>query len=66
LLVADAIRRVLSAAEEIAVFAIIVVAKSEEASRFYQTFGFIAFPDNPRRLFMLTSTAMAAARHAAG
>lgn len=62
LLVADAIRRVLSAAEEIAVFAIVVEAKDDAASKFYRTFGFIPFPNNPRRLFMLTSTAAVAAQ----
>jgi len=61
LLVADALRRVLSAAEEIAVFAIIVEAKGDAASAFYRTLSFIAFPNDPRRLFMLTSTAAAAA-----
>jgi ribosomal protein S18 acetylase RimI-like enzyme len=64
LLVADAVRRVLSAAEEIAVFAIIVEAKDEAASTFYRRLGFVSFPANPRRLFMLTSTALAAAERA--
>jgi GNAT superfamily N-acetyltransferase len=62
LLVADAIRRVLSAAEEIAVFAIVVEAKGDEAATFYRSLGFIPFPNNPRRSFMLTSTAATAIR----
>jgi GNAT superfamily N-acetyltransferase len=65
LLVADAVRRVLSAAEEIAVFAIIVEAKGDRASTFYRSLGFIPFPNDPSRLFMLTSTAVDAARAAA-
>jgi GNAT superfamily N-acetyltransferase len=60
LLLADAIRRILSASEEIAVFAIIVDAKNDAASQFYQSFGFTPFPSNPKRLFMLTTTAVAA------
>lgn len=60
LLVADAIRRVLSAAEEIAMFAIIVEAKGDSAAEFYRSFGFVPFPLHPKRLFMLTSTAAAA------
>lgn len=60
LLLADAIRRILGAAQDLAVFAIIVDAKNEAASQFYRSFGFIPFPANPSRLFMLTSTAAAA------
>jgi GNAT superfamily N-acetyltransferase len=60
LLVADAIQRILSAAEEIAVFAIVVEARGGEAAEFYRSFGFIPFPNDPRRLFMLISTAEAA------
>ena len=60
LLIADAIKRTLSASEKIAVFAIIVDAKNEAASLFYQSFSFVPFPSNPERLFMLTSTAKAA------
>jgi GNAT superfamily N-acetyltransferase len=65
LLVADAVRRVLSAAEEIAVFAIVVEAKGDDASSFYRSLGFIAFPNDPSRLFMLTATASAAVERAA-
>jgi GNAT superfamily N-acetyltransferase len=60
LLVADAIRCILGASEKIAVFAIIVDAKNDAASGFYQSFGFAPFPSNSKRLFMLTSTAVAA------
>jgi GNAT superfamily N-acetyltransferase len=60
LLLADALKRVLVASESIAVYAIIVDAIDELASRFYRSFGFIPFPDAPKRLFMLTSTARAA------
>jgi GNAT superfamily N-acetyltransferase len=57
LLLADAIRRVLSVSRSLAVFAIIVDAKDDHAVRFYQSFGFRRFPMRPGRLFLLTSTA---------
>ena len=60
LLVADAITRILAAAQELAVFAIVVDAKNEAASAFYRSFGFVSFPVHPERLFMPTSTAIAA------
>ena len=60
LLLADAVRRILSAGRSVAVFAIVVDAKDERARAFYQAFGFTPFPTRPRRLFLLTSTAEAA------
>jgi len=56
LLLADAVRRVLSAARSVAAFAILVDAKDERASGFYRGFGFIPFPTRPTRLFLMTST----------
>jgi predicted GNAT family N-acyltransferase len=60
LLLADAIKRILAASQTIAVYAIVVEAKNEHATRFYRSFGFKQFPESPRRLFLLTSTARAA------
>ena len=60
LLLADAVRRILSAAQSLAVFAIIVDAKDEHAARFYEAFGFRRFPLRPNRLFLLASAAIAA------
>ncbi len=57
LLLADAIRRIVGVAQELAVFAIVVDAKDENAAEFYRAFGFMSFPLHPQRLFMLTSTA---------
>jgi ribosomal protein S18 acetylase RimI-like enzyme len=57
LLLADAIRRILGAARSLAVFAVVVDAKDEQAVGFYEGFGFRRFPNEPRRLFLLTSTA---------
>jgi uncharacterized protein (DUF1778 family)/GNAT superfamily N-acetyltransferase len=59
-LLADAIRRILSAARSIAVFAILVDAKSDRVFSFYEAFGFRAFPNKPRRMFLVASTALAA------
>jgi ribosomal protein S18 acetylase RimI-like enzyme len=60
LLVADAVRRILSAARSLAVFAIMVDAKDERAATFYEGFGFRRFPLRPNRLFLLASSAAAA------
>jgi ribosomal protein S18 acetylase RimI-like enzyme len=60
LLVADAIKRVLAADATLAIFAIVVDSMNDRASEFYRSFGFVPFPESPRRLFLLTSTARAA------
>jgi GNAT superfamily N-acetyltransferase len=57
ILLADAIRRILAAAASLAVFAIVVDAKDENARAFYRSFGFTLLPNHPRRMFMLTSVA---------
>lgn len=49
LLLADALYR--SARNEIASFAVIVDAKDETARRFYERESFLAFPEQPLRLF---------------
>lgn len=66
LLIADATRRILGASRSLAVFAIVVDAKDDAAISFYESFGFRAFPNKPTRLFLLTSTAMAAFDRASG
>jgi len=66
LLVADAVRRILSAGRSMAVFAIVVDAKDDHAVTFYQGFGFSPFPARPRRLFLLASIAAKAFADAAG
>jgi GNAT superfamily N-acetyltransferase len=60
LLLADAVRRILGAARSVAVFAIVVDAKDDRAAAFYRRFGFQPFPLQPSRVFLLTSTALAA------
>lgn len=64
ILIADALHRIVNVARDLAVFAIVVDAKNEKASDFYQSFGFTPFPLHPERLFMLTSTAAAALKKA--
>lgn len=64
LLLADAIQRILGAGRSVAVFAIVVDAKDDRAVDFYQAFGFRVFPLQPRRLFLLTSTAAAGLQQA--
>lgn len=59
-LLGDAVRRILSVGQSVAVFAIIVDAKDDAAACFYTRFGFRSFPTRPCRLFMLTSVATAA------
>ena len=54
-LVADAFRRVVRASESLAVYAVVVDAKDERASKFYERLGFIRLPDSERRLFFPTS-----------
>ena len=62
LLLADAIRRILGAARSLAIFAIVVDAKDERAVEFYRAYGFEPFPLRPKRLFLLTATAVAGLR----
>jgi GNAT superfamily N-acetyltransferase len=66
LLLADAVRRVLGAGRSLAIFAIVVDAKDDQAAAFYRNFGFTPFPTRPRRLFLLTSVAARAFADAAG
>ncbi len=59
MLLMDAIHRTLAASEQIAVFAMVVDAMDEPAERFYCRFGFMPFPETPRRLFLpLTALAL--------
>jgi len=64
LLLADAVRRVIGASQSLAVFAIVVEARNEEAADFYCNFGFVPFPSRPLRLFMTISEAAEAVSRA--
>lgn len=56
LLLIDALKRALEASAQIASAAVVVDAKDEDAHRFYSEFGFIAFPETARRLFLPMQT----------
>jgi GNAT superfamily N-acetyltransferase len=60
LLLADAVHRVLGAAQSLAVFAIVVDAKDEAAAVFYRNFGFVPFPNRLSRLFLPIADAIEA------
>jgi GNAT superfamily N-acetyltransferase len=64
LLIADAVTRVLGAAESVAAYAIVVDTKDDRGRRFYQSHGFIPLPSRPQRLFLLTETAAEAMKAA--
>jgi GNAT superfamily N-acetyltransferase len=49
----------LHAARTIAVFAIVVDVKDKRAAEFYGAFGFLPFPLTPKRMFLLSATALA-------
>jgi ribosomal protein S18 acetylase RimI-like enzyme len=55
-LLLDATRRVIRASAAMAVYALIVDAKNERASGFYERYGFRRFPGTPRRLFLPLDT----------
>ena len=52
LLLADAVRRVVAAAETVAMHALVVDAANDSAKRFYEGFGFAPLRDRPMRLFL--------------
>lgn len=52
LLLADAVKRAMSAGATIGIHALVVDAKTDRARRFYERFGFLALPDRPERLFL--------------
>ncbi len=51
-LLADALRRSLEGAQQIAAMAVIVEAKDEQAESFYRHFDFVPFQQTPLRLFL--------------
>lgn len=51
-LLMDALRRALAASREVGSVAVIVDAKDDSAVSFYRRYGFIGFPDQPKRLFL--------------
>lgn len=56
ILLASALKKARLAAEIAGLYAVEVVAKSDEARGFYQKFGFAAFPDDPLHLYLPIAT----------
>ena len=52
LLLADAIKRIVTVSVSVAMHAVIVDAKNEAARAFHERFGFTLLPNNPMRLFL--------------
>jgi ribosomal protein S18 acetylase RimI-like enzyme len=59
-LLLNAVERVIAASASMAVYAVVVDAKTERAVDFYRRFGFIPFPAAPERLFLPLSDFLAA------
>ena len=55
-LLVDCCHRVLAASQTLAVHALVVDAKDDGAKAFYLRYGFIAFEDQPLRLFLPMAT----------
>lgn len=56
LLLVDALRRSYQQTGQVGAAFVIVDALDEEAARFYQTYGFLPFPDESRQLFLAMRT----------
>jgi hypothetical protein len=52
----EAIRRVAALSTQLGIAGLFVDAKDEHAAAFYQRFGFVSLPSNPRRLFLPLET----------
>ena len=56
MLLIDAVHRILRASEALAVYAVVVDAKNDQAQAFYERYGFRPFASFPRRLFLPLET----------
>jgi predicted GNAT family N-acyltransferase len=61
-LLIDALRRSLAASQSVASVAVLVEAKDAAGAAFYARYGFVAFPDQPLRLFLPMKTIAQVAR----
>lgn len=59
-LLADALKRILASASEVASALVVVDAKNENAAAFYRKFGFLEFAGHRDRLFMPMKTVRSA------
>lgn len=55
-LLIDALKRSVEISAQLGMVAVIVDAMNDKAVTFYEDFGFLRFPDNPRRLFISVGT----------
>lgn len=55
-LLLDALRRCFASTSEVGSLAVVVEAENAEAIQFYQSYGFIRFPDHGDKLFLLMAT----------
>jgi predicted GNAT family N-acyltransferase len=55
-LLLDALRRSCDIAKQLASVAVVVDAKGEDAASFYHRYGFIEFPNNPMKLYILVES----------
>jgi ribosomal protein S18 acetylase RimI-like enzyme len=55
ILLADALRRSRENTASVGAVAVVVEAENENARQFYESYGFLAFPDHPNKLFMMMS-----------
>ena len=55
-LLMDALNRIMAASEVVAIFAAIVEATDDNARTFYEKYGFVSLPENPRRMVLPLET----------
>ncbi|EKD70202.1 MAG: hypothetical protein ACD_46C00603G0001 [uncultured bacterium] len=55
-LLVDALKRSQDISNQLGIAAVIVDSKNAKASEYYKNFGFLAFPDNVKRLFLPMQT----------
>jgi GNAT superfamily N-acetyltransferase len=58
ILIADALQRIATASQVMAVYAVVVDALDKSAAEFYRQFGFIPLPSQPLKLFLPMDTGM--------
>ncbi len=56
ILLIDALRRAFAQSSQIAAYAVVVDAIDQKAISFYKNYGFLPFPENPKRLFLPMKT----------
>ena len=55
-LLLDALKRCFATTSEVGSLAVVVEAENKKASQFYQSYGFVQFPDHEDKLFLLMPT----------